>query len=200
MNKFNKLKNEYMGPDYDYAKNVPNPKSLGISGDGSFSALINDITGLVKYVNILTFGDPPLGYNFFLRSGKCGNNKYGKSCSGKPNTCVNRYIYVRNIPTGNIPGLSDMGMGKTSFKGLVPGLAEDVGDLTEIPVKIWDNLSGKGTNPPNKCKLVTRTVGPNGNTRSVSRWVPIIEPFSNNSNFYLISAFIFFFIIYFFFK
>ena len=66
MDKLKKLKTEYMGPDYDYAKNVPNPKSLGISGDGNFNALIKDINGLVKYVNILTFGDPPLGYNFFL--------------------------------------------------------------------------------------------------------------------------------------
>ena len=186
MEELNKLKKEYIGPNYNYAKKIKNPKQYGVSGDGKFGALIDDISALMKYVEVLTFGKPPLGYNFFLRSGKCGNDKNGKSCYGKPSKCVNRHIYVRNIPTGNIPGLSNMGLGQTSFKGLVPGLAEDVNDLTNIPKSIWDNLSGKGTKPPNKCKLVRRTVGPSGNTKYVSRWVPVIEPFSNKTKNYLI--------------
>lgn len=179
MEKLKKLEREYMGPEYNYAKKIKNPKEYGVSGNGNFGALKNDISGLMKYVDVLTFGSPPLGYNFFLKSGKCGNDKKGKSCYGKPKQCVDRHIYVRNIPTGNIPGMSNMGLGKTSFKGLVPGLAEDVNDLTTIPKKIWDNLSGKGTHPPNKCKLVRRTVGPSGNTSYISRWVPIIEPYKN---------------------
>ena len=186
MDELKKLKNEYMGPDYNYAEHIKTPQQYGVSGDGNFSSLMGDISALTKYVEVLTFGDPPLGYNFFLKSGKCGNDTKGKSCYGKPNKCVDRHIYIRNIPTGNMPGLSNMGSGNTSFKGLVPGLAEDVNDLTDIPKKIWDNLSGKGTKPPNKCKLVRRLVGPSGNTKYTSRWVPIIEPFSNKPSNYLI--------------
>lgn len=188
MEKLKELKKEYMGPDYNYAKHIKNPKQYGVSGNGKFSSLIGDISALTKYVEVLTFGEPPLGYNFFLTSGKCGNDKNGKSCYGKPSKCVDRHIYVRNIPTGNIPGLSNMGLGKTSFKGLVPGLAEDVNDLTKIPKNIWDSLSGKGTKPPNKCKLVRRSVGPSGNTKYVSRWVPIIEPYANKTSNYLLTG------------
>jgi len=186
MEELDKLKKEYIGPNYNYAKHIKNPKQYGVSGDGKFSSLMGDMNALMKYVEVLTFGSPPLGYNFFLRSGKCGNDKNGKSCYGKPNNCVNRHIYIRNIPTGNIPGLSNMGLGKTSFKGLVPGLAEDVNDLTNIPKNIWDNLSGKGTKPPNKCKLVRRLVGPSDKTKYVSRWVPLIEPFTNKTKNYFI--------------
>ena len=177
--KAKELQTELIGPDYNYGKYIPTPGDLGVSGSGNFGALIRDISASIKYMQVLTFGSPPLGYNFFLKSGKCSNDEQGNSCYSKPNSCVDRYIYVRNIPSGRIPGLSNMGLGNTSFKGLVPGFAENAEDLVNVPNNIWNNLSGKGPQPPNKCKKVTRSVGPSGNTRPVTKWVPIVEPFIN---------------------
>ena len=195
MNKLKQLKKEYLGPDYDYAKQVPSPNDLGVSGGGNFSVLMTDIEALMKYITILTFGDPPLGYNFFIRSGKCNNDKNGKACNLLKGNCVNRYIYVKNIPSGNIPGLAQLGLTNTPFKGMVPALAEDAGQLATVPKKLWDDLSGKGSKVPNKCKLVTRSVGPSTGTHNETRWVPIIEPFKNDNLYLLFGICCLFFVI-----
>lgn len=198
-NKLKQLKREYIGPDYDFVKHLPKPQDLGASDSGNFSALFKDIMALMKYVEILTFGDPPLGYNYFLRSGKCSNDRNGRPCKGI-NKCVNRYLYVRNIPTGNIPGLAQLGLRNTPFKGMVPGLAEDAGDLLKIPMKLWKDLSGSGPKPPNKCKLVRRTVGPAGGTHYETRWVPVLEPFISRNNELIVLGLLFLVIILYYFK
>ena len=59
----------------------------------------------------------PLGSNSFIKSGTCGD-KSSDECKGK-----DRYIYVRNVPSGVIPCMGSF-TPKTNMKGLVPGLKQ----------------------------------------------------------------------------
>ena len=94
-------------------------------------------------------------------------------------------IYTLEIYPGNIPGMSRLGMGNinTPFKGLIPGFGEDVDDLVNVPGQMIKGLKGKSNN---KCKKVTRYVGPSGNMWRETRWVPVIEPFQINKNEFLL--------------
>ena len=93
--------------------------------------MAKNVEGLIEYVELLVTGDSkasatgkPLGNKFFLKTGgKCAAID---SCSD-PNdasTCekVDRYIYVDNVPEGNIPFISSgLGVNFSDFKGLIPG-------------------------------------------------------------------------------
>lgn len=57
-------------------------------------------------------------------------------CKGKP-----KMVYIRNIPTGGVPLLGNIGMhsltgcdieGITNGKGLVPGMLEDISDIADF--------------------------------------------------------------------
>ena len=63
--------------------------------------------------------------------------------------------------------MSRLGMGNinTPFKGLIPGFGEDVDDLVSVPGQMINGLKG---NSNNKCKKVTRSVGPAGAGRETS--------------------------------
>jgi hypothetical protein len=50
------VQNKLLGPTYPYYKNIRTPTQLGISSDGSLSALGNDINGLINYVSVLVEG------------------------------------------------------------------------------------------------------------------------------------------------
>jgi hypothetical protein len=194
MNTLNSLKRKIvkkeesiLGQKYDYEKRIPSPSSLGVTSDGNLFSLVDDIDANMKYANILVFGnDPhPLGNNFFIKSGKCANNDEGKPCSNNIMDCADRYLYVRNIPTGKVPGMSRLGMGdiNTPFKGIIPGFGEDIADLANVPEQMIQGLRGKSNN---KCKKVTRSVGPAGAMWRETRWVPLIEPFQINKNEFLL--------------
>lgn len=193
--KLKKAKEDVLGQSYDYGDHIPTPQALGVSADGNLFALVDDIKASMKYTNMMVLGnDPhPLGNNFFIKSGKCNNDEQGKSCKNNMLKCADRYIYVRNIPTGEIPGMK--WAGDTGLKGLVPGFLQDVEDLTTVPKRIIDNLSGKGSKPPNKCKQVTRWVGPSGKMWKETRWSPVVEPFSIKTEQFLLGFIILLMII-----
>ena len=100
------VEEELLGPDYPYYKYIKNPSELGMSGDGSLKQLGKDIDGLVNYVELLVSGKgnasatgQPLGDKFFLKTGgKCTDKSTGQE--------VDRYIYIDNVPAGNIPFIS----------------------------------------------------------------------------------------------
>lgn len=66
------FKINYYGPTYPYYKNIKTPTQLGMSSNGTLSALGNDINGLINYVSVLVEGNSkasatgrPLGNKFF---------------------------------------------------------------------------------------------------------------------------------------
>lgn len=163
---------DYIGSSYNYADNIFDPAQLGVNGTNQkepMDQLFKDIGGLATYTDILTFGDNtmskpfgvkqnivPLGNKYFIKSGTCGDESV-EECQGK-----DRYIYINNVPSGKIPCLDQMGINLpgTSFKGLVPGLLENLAYIN--PVAIFNSLAGKG-GISDKCELRTEEVGYNGN-------------------------------------
>jgi hypothetical protein len=87
----------------------------------------------------------PLGDKFFLKTGgQCKDVASGNK--------VDRYIYIDNVPNGNIPFISS-GLGGTDFtefEGLIPGLLGDLGKLN--PLNLFKSFM-MGDNPD--CMSVT---------------------------------------------
>ena len=121
------VEKKILGPDYKYWKQVKTPQQLGMSTEGSISTIARDVDGLINYVELLVTGGGdasvpgrPLGNKFFLKTAAtCKDDKSGK--------IVDRYIYVNNVPDGDIPFISGaMGVNFSSFEGLVPGTLGNV--------------------------------------------------------------------------
>jgi len=137
----------FLGPTYNYAKQIKAPSELGMSGDGNMEALAQDIAGLVDYTKVLVEGkgraqrqNSPLGNKFFLKT--------GGQCKSSDGQLHDRWIYVNNIPTGTIPFISSMtGAALGDFRGLVPGTVENLGHLN--PLALFGGFM-QGTNP--KCR------------------------------------------------
>jgi len=151
------MEQNVLGPDYLYWKRILKPSDMGMSDDGNFGALTNDVNGLINYVEVLVTGKNgsttggPLGDKYFLKTGgQCTDVASGKK--------VDRYIYIDNIPNGNIPFISS-GLGGTDFtefEGLIPGVIGDLGKLN--PLNLFKSFM-MGENPD--CMSVTlQTVTP----------------------------------------
>ena len=158
------MEQNLLGPDYLYWKRILKPSDMGMSDDGNFGALANDIGGLINYVEVLVSGKGgsttggPLGDKFFLKTG-------GQCTDVTSNKLVDRYIYINNIPSGNIPFISS-GLGGTDFtefEGLIPGT---LGDLAKLnPLGLFKSFM-MGENPPCmavKLETVTPVTDGNGN-------------------------------------
>ena len=140
-----------LGPDYLYWKRILKPSDMGMSSDGNFGALTNNVGGLINYVEVLVTGNAgsttggPLGDRFFLKTGgQCKDIASGNK--------VDRYIYIDNVPNGNIPFISSGlgGVDFTEFEGLIPGLLGDLGKLN--PLNLFKSFM-MGDNPD--CMSVT---------------------------------------------
>lgn len=169
---FDNIEQEFLGPDYSYHKNIRNPSQLGMSGDGSISALSDDIAGIIDYVEVLVSGTgpasktgKPLGDKFFLKTGgQCKDYKTGKN--------VTRSMYINNVPTSNIPIISNLsGMSFPDFRGIVPGMLEDIYAIN--PLKMFRAFM-EG-NDPICAEVVLDTIDANNNRRRQSAYIPIAE-------------------------
>jgi hypothetical protein len=167
-----KVQQEYLGPDYDYYKKIKTPSDLGMSGHGSIGALSSDIAGIVNYVELLVSGKGrasktgrPLGDKFFLKTG-------GQCKDYKTNKLVTRSMYINNVPTADIPIISNIsGMSFPEFKGLVPGTIQDLWSIN--PVKMFRAFT-EGDEP--KCAEVKlETIGSNDVIGQSSGYIPIVE-------------------------
>jgi len=173
--------------DYPYYKNIKGPSQIGMSSKGTIQALSNDINGLEQYVSLLVSGKSkasatgrPLGNKYFLNTGaQCESN----DASGNQ---VDRYIYINNVPSGNIPFIpSGMGMDFADFRGLIPGAMGNLGVLN--PASLFTSFSSGG-NP--KCQQITmQTIDTSNNTSSDTQYVALtdiqnMDPcwFSNGKN------------------
>ncbi len=166
------LEKEFLGPDYKYYKFIATPSQLGVSGKGNVGALTNDIASIIDYVQILISGKgpanrkgQPLGDRFFLKTGgQCKDYKTGK--------LVTRQMYIDNVPSGEIPIVSNLtGINFPEFRGLVPGVVDNIMDMN--PLKMFSAFM-EGSEP--LCAEVSLpTIGEDGNTRKGSGFVPISE-------------------------
>lgn len=152
----NGVEQNLLGPDYPYWQNIQNPAAIGMSDQGSLSALGNNISGLIQYVQVLVTGGGasttggPLGNKFFLQTGgKCKDVSTGQQ--------VDRYIYINNVPMGNIPFISSgLDTNFSDFKGLIPGTMSNLNVLN--PYTILSSFTSGAT--PDCQEITMQVVGP----------------------------------------
>jgi hypothetical protein len=166
------IEQKFLGPNYPYYKNIKAPSEIGMSDEGSLRALGNDINGLIQYVEVLVSGDGgasrtggPLGNKFFLPTGqKCKDTSTGQE--------VDRYIYVNNVPQGNIPIISQgLGVNFSSFKGLIPGTMSNLNVLN--PFNIMQSfLSGA---VPDCQKITMETINTDNYKSSETHYVTTVD-------------------------
>jgi hypothetical protein len=165
------VQNKLLGPTYPYYKNIKTPTQIGMSDKGTIQQMSKDIDGLIQYVELLVSGNSkasatgqPLGNKFFLKTGaKCAAMD---TCTDKSNvsTCqqVDRYIYIDNVPDGNIPLISSgMGVNFSDFRGLIPGAMENLNVLNPFAIM---RAFLSGSNPP--CQQITMQTITNDNIKS----------------------------------
>jgi hypothetical protein len=124
-----------LGPTYPYWKNINMPSEMGMSTRGTIQQMAQNITGLIGYVEILASGGgqasktgQPLGNKFFLQTG-------GKCVDINSKQDVDRYIYINNVPNGDIPFISSgLGVNFSSMKGLIPGVMSDLNVLNPFAI------------------------------------------------------------------
>ena len=165
------LEESAMGPAYPYWKNIRSPSELGMTDKGTISAMAKDVAGLINYVEVLVTGSgkgsktgKPLGNKFFLKTGaKCMDDK---------KKLQDRYIYINNVPLGNVPFISS-GMG-TNFKdlrGLLPGTMSNLNALN--PFEVIQGFSAGGTPP---CQQVTlQTISTNNKASKETHYVTKLD-------------------------
>ena len=166
------VQDKLLGPTYPYYKNIKTPSQIGMSDQGTLQALGADINGLVQYVQVLVTGNSeasttggPLGNKFFLQTGaKCVDTASNKQ--------VDRYIYVDNVPAGNIPFISSgLGVNFSEFKGLIPGTMSDLNVLN--PFGIMQAFMS-GSTPP--CQNLTmQTIDIRNNSSTESHYVTLTD-------------------------
>jgi hypothetical protein len=166
------VEEKLLGPDYPYYKNIKTPKEIGMSSNGTLTALGKDIDGLIQYVELLVSGNSkasatgkPLGNKFFLQTGaKCVDTKTKKQ--------QDRYIYVNNVPVGNVPFISSgMGVNFSDFKGIIPGMMGNLNALN--PFAIMQAFMS-GTTPD--CQKITmQTIDVNNNKSTETHFVTLVD-------------------------
>ena len=153
-----------MGPAYFPSKDIKSPSEMKMSGKGKMSTIARNVKGLIAYNDILVSGSSkatkpkyaPLGNKFFLETiAQCEPKGGGDN--------VTRWLYVDNVPDGNISVLNDMGikMDASSFKGLIPGMVSSLSRLNPIPMA--QSLASGGDNT---CQKVRLKVGDTGSTKN----------------------------------
>jgi hypothetical protein len=175
------VEEKLLGPTYPYYKNIKTPSEIGMSDKGTIQQMAKDIDGLIQYVELLVTGKSnasstggPLGNKFFLQTGakcaaidKCTDKNDSSTCEQ-----VNRYIYVDNVPVGNIPFISSgMGVNFSEFKGLIPGAMSNLNVLNPFAI-MQAFLSG--STPP--CQEITmQTIDVNNNKSSETHYVTLTD-------------------------
>jgi hypothetical protein len=163
---------KYIGPDYPYYKYIKTPSEIGMSSKGSLSQLGKDIDGLINYVEVLVSGGgkasatgKPLGNKFFLKTG-------GKCKDKNTDQDVDRYIYINNVPAGNIPFISSgVGVNFSEFKGLIPGTISNLNAFN--PMEMFQAfLSGS---KPDCQELKMETIDIYNNKSVESHFVTLID-------------------------
>ena len=161
-----------LGPSYPYWQNINAPSSIGMSSDGTLSQLGTNIGGIIDYVEVLVSGQgaasstgQPLGNKFFLQTGaQCNDVSTGQE--------VDRYIYINNVPSGNIPFISSgMGTDFSDFRGLIPGTMGNLNVLN--PYTIMQSFMSGST--PNCQELTMQTIDVNNTQGTQTQFVTTVD-------------------------
>ena len=164
---------EGIGPSYDYAGMLPNPRSVGVRPDNSLGSVMDamkagfyytDMIGFGKSSNPLTRGMPlfPMGVNYFAKTGaKCHNGQ-------------DMFMYIEGIPKGDILGpqvkaaLRDQGL--PGLQGLSMGILEDARDALN-PLPIINTVMGTGYA---RCKSEKKPIGDHAGRIGANgvQWIP----------------------------
>ena len=189
------VEQKLLGPSYPYYQNIKTPSQIGMGTNGTMQQIGQDINGLIQYVELLVTGNSqasatggPLGNKFFLQTGakcaavdNCSNPNDASTCQS-----VDRYIYVDNVPVGNIPFISSgLGVNFSEFKGLIPGAMGNLNVLNPFAIM---RAFMSGSNPP--CQEITmQTIDVNNNASSETNYVTLTDiqsmdpcTFSNGKN------------------
>lgn len=166
------VQEKLLGPTYPYYKNIKTPTEIGMSDKGTIKQMGKNIDGLINYVELLVTGKSkasatggPLGNKFFLKTG-------GKCLDDATNNQVDRYIYVNNVPQGNIPFISDgLGVNFSEFKGLIPGAMGNLNVLNPFAI-LQSFLSG--ATPPCQ-ELTMQTIDVSNNKSSETQYVTLVD-------------------------
>jgi len=175
------VEEKLLGTTYPYYKNVKTPSEIGMSDKGTIKQMGKNIDGLIDYVDLLVTGKSkasatggPLGNKFFLKTGakcaavdNCSNPDDSSSCQQ-----TDRYIYVDNVPSGNIPFISSgMGVNFSEFEGLIPG---SMGNLSVLNPFAIMRAFLSGSTPP--CQEITmQTIDNNNNKSSETHYVTLAD-------------------------
>lgn len=133
------------GIEHNYIKQIKTNRELGISSKPTLKALEKDIAGLINYTSLLTDGSGrakkgrgPLGNRYFLKTlSKCTvKNKDGQK--------TQRYIYIDNVPSGKIKGLTNASGKSKNGAGLISGIIENVQSIN--PASFFTALT-EGSEP-----------------------------------------------------
>ncbi len=166
------VQNELLGPTYPYYKNIKSPSQIGMSSKGTIQQMSNNVNGLINYVELLVSGKSkasatggPLGNKFFLQTG-------AKCVDTVSKNQVDRYIYVNNVPNGDIPFISSgMGVNFSDFEGLIPGAMGNLNALN--PFAILQSFMS-GATPP--CQEITmQTINVNNTKSSETHFVTVTD-------------------------
>jgi hypothetical protein len=113
--------------DYNYAKNINSPSDMGMSANGTIQTLGNDIQGLIAYTELLVTGQGkasktgrPLGSKYFF-------NTHTQCTDPSTKQNIDRYIYINNVPSGNIPFIQG---DYQTFEGLIPGVLGNMANMS----------------------------------------------------------------------
>lgn len=165
------VQDRLLGPTYPYWKNIKSPSQIGMSDEGSLNALGKDIDGLIQYVEVLVTGGSNatggkvLGNKFFLQTG-------GKCMDKATNKEVDRYIYINNVPQGNIPFISSgLGVNFSEFKGLIPGTMSNLNVLN--PFTIMQAFMSGAT--PDCQEITLETIDSNSNSSNETHFVSVVD-------------------------
>lgn len=166
------VEEKLLGPTYPYYKNVKAPSDIGMSDKGTIKQMGKNIDGLIDYVEVLVTGKgkasttgQPLGNKFFLKTGgKCVDDATGED--------QDRYIYVNNVPLGNIPFISSgLGTNFSDFRGLIPGAMGNLNVLNPFAILQAFLAGGKP-----KCQPLTmETIDVNNNRSSETHYVTLVD-------------------------
>lgn len=166
------VEEKLLGPTYPYYKNVKAPSQIGMSDRGTIQQMTKNIDGLIDYVEVLVTGKgkasttgKPLGNKFFLKTGgKCVDDVTGED--------QDRYIYVNNVPLGNIPFISSgLGTNFSDFRGLIPGAMGNLNVLNPFSILQAFLAGGKP-----KCQPLTmETIDVNNNRSSETHYVTLVD-------------------------
>lgn len=175
------VEEKLLGPTYPYYKNIKTPTQIGMSDKGTIQQMAKDIDGLIQYVELLVQGKSKasatggaLGNKFFLKTGakcaatdKCSDENDSSTCEQ-----VDRYIYINNVPQGNIPFISSgLGVNFSELKGLIPGA---MGNLNVLNPFAITRAFLSGSTPP--CQEITmQTIDSKNNKSSETHYVTLAD-------------------------